>query len=104
MIKTMKKTNEDNIKGAFLKIKEDILFLNDEILNLKMSINELKILLNDIKNINIKTSTIPQKNQTNPVSSTHSSTLRQEIKGFKEQNLDISIGNEGVSTDRQTDT
>lgn len=104
----MEMLSKENIKDAFSKVKEDINFLNNEILNLKMAINEIKNLLNTCQdtliNKQIDNSTIRQINATNPVTSTHSSTVRQEIEGFKPQNLAISIGNEGASTDRQTDT
>jgi len=100
--------NKESIKIAFSKVKEDINFLNNEILNLKITLNtiknQLKILLNSQKN----TSTHQQINSTHPVNSTdtstHSSTVPQEVGGLKPPNLSISIGNQGASTDRQTDT
>ena len=99
------------IKEAFLKVKEDINFLNNEILNMKIQINDLRIMLDALSKKQENTanisSTIRQTDRqitsTDNTTSTHSSTVPQEIEGLKASNLSISIGNEGASTDRQTD-
>ena len=78
-----------------------------EILNLKISINELNSLIKGLKIQNINNNnnaTVRQITQTNSVTSTDNTTVPMEVKGFKPLNLDISTGNEGASTDRQTDT
>ena len=100
--------DQNNIKQSFTKVKEDINFLNNEILNLKLAIEELKNIIIFQKNTSTDrqtdTSTLRQINTTLPATTTHNTTVPQEIQGFKPLNLTISTGNEGVSTDRQTDT
>jgi len=112
----------DQIKEAFQKVKQDVNLLKQEFDFLKkglietrekiLEMGEIIILIhNQLKQtpVNLKnTSTdiqtdIQTLRQINSTSSTHPSTLRQEIKGLKAQDLDISIGNQGVPTDRQTD-
>jgi len=114
---------EEKLREAFSRIKEDFLnirkeisevrgqlfelnnlmkLLNEEIVSLKLE----KIAENPLKTA-LKTSTHNTtdnfKNKTNPVTTTHNTTDPQEIEGLKAPNLGISIGNEGVPTDRQTD-
>ncbi|MFH1358906.1 MAG: hypothetical protein ABIH37_03405 [archaeon] len=100
--------NNDAIKSAFNKVKEDIILLHNEILDLKITIDELKNSLISSTNRQTDTSTLRHLNTTDSVTSTHSSTdnstVPQEIGGLKPLNLGISTGNEGASTDRQTDT
>ena len=100
--------NNDAIKSAFNKVKEDIILLHNEILDLKITIDELKNSLISSTNRQTDTSTLRHLNTTDSVTSTHSSTdnstVPQEIGGLKSLNLGISTGNEGASTDRQTDT
>jgi DNA-binding MarR family transcriptional regulator len=106
---------EDNlIRQAFSRVKHDIIFLQQEILNLKNEFSEIKSLLQSLneeiktlknpENQDFKASTLRHINSTHPPTSTHSSTVPQEIRGLKTPNLGISTGNGGVSTDRQTDT
>lgn len=103
---------EDSIRDAFNRVKDDINFLNEELLDVKMTMEELhtimKNLTNKLENQQKQPSTdrqtIRQSNQTENVTSTHNSTVPQEVGGLKPANLPISIGNQGVSTDRQTDT
>jgi len=108
---------EDKIKLAFSKVKQDISFLTFEISSLKNEIVEIKQLLRNVHDIlntqklheiarnhpSTHNTTIRQMNTTDSVNSTHNTTVRQEIGGLKPLNLSISTGNEGVSTDRQTD-
>ena len=95
---------DNNVKEAFNKVKEDVDFLNNEILNMKTAISNLtSILTNLTKNSKTLDSTFRQIISTNFDNSTDSSTVPLEIEGLKPLNLPISIGNKGVSTDRQTD-
>jgi len=101
---------EENIKNGFDRVKDDIDFLNDEILNIKITLNELtnelKNTLNQLEFYKNEASTLRQITSTQPVTSTHPSTVPQEVGGFKHLNLPISTGNEGGfdrQTDRQTD-
>ncbi len=103
---------EDNIREAFNRVKEDINFLNEEILDIKETMDELHIIMKNLTNkletqekqASTDRQTLRQPNQTQNVTSTHTSTVPQEVGGLKPLNLPISIGNQGVSTDRQTDT
>jgi len=91
----------DQIKKAFDKVKQDISSLSEEITNLKTELREIKGILEANKTENQeKIQTDRQKNKTY---STFSSTDNYLFKPLKDQNLDISTGNRGVSTDRQTD-
>ncbi len=89
---------KEQLKEAFIKVKQDIDFLADEIYQIKQEIIEIKHFLEDFQ-----TSTVRQINSTNPVTSTQTSTVPQEVGGLRTPNLGISIGNQGASTDRQTD-
>ncbi len=99
-------SEKDELRMAFNKIKEDIF-------NLKSEINSIKELFKELQNeiyteklhklAQEETSTDQQINPTHPNNPTHNPTLRQEVRGLKSQNTDISIGNEGDPTDRQTD-
>ncbi len=103
---------EENIKEAFNRVKEDIEFLNGELLDIKTTMNDLhdimKTLTNKLENQEKQASTdrqtLRQLNSTQNTTSTHNSTVPLEVEGLKPLNLPISIGNQGVSTDRQTDT
>jgi hypothetical protein len=99
---------DDPIKSAFYKVKEDINFLNNEILDIKVAINDIKEAINLLTTTSTDNSTVRHINPTYSAystdNSTHSSTVPQEIEGLKYPNLSSSIGNQGVSTDRQTDT
>jgi len=91
------------IKEAFFKVKQDISFLTEELYQIKSEISEIKQLLEAFHN-EFNNSTLRHINSTDTVTSTHNSTVPLEIGGLKTPNLGISTGNEGVSTDRQTDT
>jgi len=113
----------DHIKEAFQKVKKDMDSMRQEIDTLKSATIETRekmIEMSDyIKKINEKTMDLENLNknilknnqietstdrQTIPTTSTHSSTDKLHFKALNTQNLGISIGNHGVSTDRQTDT
>ncbi len=91
---------EEIIKSAFLKAKNDINNLYNEIIYLKAELNEIKSILNNLTLINHKTESL--LNKTKSINSTDNSTVPWEIEGLKNPNNNPSIGNEGVSTDRQT--
>lgn len=115
-----KKTNqsEENsqkaIKEAFENVKKDIFTLGSEVSELRKDFIELKSLvkylddsINDLKLQQVDlapktTSTHNSYSSTHPVTSTHTSTVPSEIQGLNYPNLDISSGNGGASTDRQT--
>ena len=114
---------EEKLKEAFSRIKEDILNLgkeistvreefldtnqlikqlNEEIIELKIekiAENSEKTSLETLK----QTSTLRQIIPTHLANPTDNPTHPQEIGGLKYSNIGISIGNEGVPTDRQTD-
>mgnify|MGYP001601625665 CR=1 FL=1 len=106
----------EEVKKAFHKVKEDILNLNSEILNTKSEISSLKkdiqSLLNLINSLKIgayKTSfstqnlaNTPTTQQINPTSQHITPTHQHPYKPLKPQNNIVSIGNQGVPTDRQT--
>jgi len=133
----------DQIKEAFVKVKDDMNRLNLEVGELKKELENIKLstfklaeLVNKLNTI-VKIKINQQTNQPNqpadrqtdkPTHSstdtptqdsekptfqhiiptdlpipTHSSTDNLSFKGLKEANLDVSIGNRGVPTDRQTD-
>jgi hypothetical protein len=96
---------KEQIKFAFLKVKQDILDLEREMFNLRKDMDEIKDLLYKIsQNIKEKpTPTNPTDNPTGDANPTDNPTVPKEIGGLKNQNLGISIGNEGVPTDKQTD-
>ena len=102
--------DKESIKEAFLRVKEDITFLKQETNMLKLDIQELKELISEIKN-----SLESQKNNSTHQQiistdiqkpSTHDffSTDNLPLKALESQNLIVSIGNGGGSTDRQTHT
>jgi biotin operon repressor len=80
----------DPIKEAFSKIKEDINYLKNEIYKLKIVINEIQ--------------TTQTHNLTEITQQTDNQTHNQPIYSEYSQNTGISTGNEGVPTNRQTDT
>ncbi len=110
---------KDQIKFAFLKVKQDIQSLQSEASEIKSNITEIKKILSElydslnlIKYGNIVPTdrqthqqlipTIQQMNPTHPIIPTDTPTVPWEVKGLKSPNLSTSIGNEGVPTDRQT--
>ena len=105
---------EDQIKEAFLKVKQDMFSMYEDITNLRNEIIDLKSMISalheDMNNQKMyeihknNLSTHRQISTTDTVTSTDTSTVPQEVEGLKPPNLGISTGNEGASTDRQTDT
>ena len=84
--------DEIKIKKAFEMVKNDINSLKNELNEIKNQLFEVVEYLENSTH-NAKTST----------HSTHSSTHNYGFEGLKHQNLPISTGNGGASTDRQTD-
>ena len=93
---------EERIKEAFSKVKQDILILGNELSQIKLEIHEIKQML-EVFHDKLNTSTLRQISPTHPVNPTDNPTVPYEIGGLKSPNFDTSIGNEGVPTDRQTD-
>src|SRR3989344_1268372 len=130
----------DQIKEAFLKVKEDILILNNTFAEFKQELESIQKILLELtklsysnqelilqrlsdlscfeskkedlllKSASTHTSTIMHPkptiqhiNSKDITTSTHSSTDNYAFKGLKNKENNISIGNRGVSTDRQTD-
>ncbi len=95
----------DEIKKAFQRVREDMEYLNQQISNLALNLAQTQDELEKIKAILVdfsqsNTSTHRQEKET---FDTNTSTHNTDFKPLKAQNLGISIGNGGVSTDRQTD-
>lgn len=111
------KMENDQIKLAFSKVKQDILSLQQDISNIKQELDEVKdLLLHKIVDLDTPTDTsthFPTNtpinpthqhiNPTYPATPTQNPTHPQEIGGLKSPFLGISTGNGGVPTDRQTD-
>ena len=120
--------NEDKIKEAFAKAKQDILTLFTQSELIKREIQELKTMLQQtnrqtvnptqhlIENSrhysreelenqteNQEKTAFRQIKPTKNMNPTDNPTHNLSLKDFKNPNLNISIGNEGVPTDRQTD-
>ena len=105
----------DFIKNAFQKVKQDIDFLYSEIDSFKLILSENNEKIDEIheiiKNFSRKINNFSKINEiktsTNkpqiPTTSTHPSTHNYYLEGLSSQNMPFSTGNQGVSTDRQTD-
>jgi len=101
----------DPIKEAFSKIKEDILSLKNEIYNLKEQISKINIPTLQQTNQQTRIQTIPTHNQTQTPQQTdiptHNSgipTHNYQLESPYSPNLDSSIGNKGVPTNKPTNT
>ena len=105
--------NERGVKEAFDKVKQDIFNLGREISSMKTEFldikDELKLLKASVDSLKLSILT-PSDSQTDrQIIPTHSGsptdnpTVPCEIGGLKYPNLDISMRNRGVPTDRQTD-
>ena len=106
----------DQVKEAFQKVKEDITLLKQEISSIHKELDEIQnsiLVLFSVKtnsnilekNPNFKQTnrqTLRQINPTHSSNSTDTSTDKYQFQGLKSQNTLNSIGNKGVSTDRQT--
>jgi len=88
--------DDEKIKKAFQNVKQDIDSIKFTLDSLKKEIFDLNSSIKTQRN----TSTQTTENST---TSTQSSTQIDFFKPLKHQNPLISIGNEGVPTDRQTD-
>ncbi|MEM3405585.1 MAG: hypothetical protein QW117_01260 [Candidatus Pacearchaeota archaeon] len=116
----------DKIKKSFQKVKEDIFFLGEKISKLEESISKINSFLEIInkeitelklnilennskiknKNNNLFIPTQKEKIQTNNSdikTNKEDSADKIYFKGLKKENYNVSIGNNGVPTDRQTD-
>lgn len=101
----------DKIRISFQNLKKDIEDIKEKINSLKNNLNRnneqllefTDILINILeKKENLIKINIPTQKRENSTYSTHISTNKIDFSPLKHQNLDISIGNEGVQTDRQT--
>lgn len=94
----------DPIKEAFLKIKQDIIFLKEEIYSIRL---ELKNLLKE-QNLVLQQTTPTHKPPSNlhqTDSQTYTPTQdigNMAVKSLSPLNINSSIGNEGVPTDKPT--
>ena len=111
---------DESIKQAFSRVKQDIFFLGDELNKLKLVIsdmrNELKIItkaFNDIREKEIlSVGTTPTHNPTQEqkvptiqqITPTHLEIPTDKLLSqvLKSQKMHVSIGNQGVPTDKQT--
>ncbi len=112
--------NEDQIKQSFIRAKQDIQDLQSQLDSIKQDLNEIKQTLDSfasyILKSNISTNTpthnptdaaenqtIQQISPTHLNTPTHNLTDNLPLYSLKNPNTDISTGNQGVPTDRQTD-
>ena len=105
----------DPIKEAFNNVKREISVLQNEFLDMKKELSEIQnsllILSKSLAElVKITASTHKEKKETAKqhiptqiTSSTHPSTDNLHFKAIKSHNINGSIGNDGVPTDRQTD-
>ena len=91
--------DDERLKEAFSKVKQDMAFLNNEIFAIKQELSQIHTLLSEISS-----STLQHINSTDSSIPTHNPTLPQEIGGLKTSNSGISTGNGGVPTDKPTNT
>ena len=101
----------DQIRIAFSKVKQDIFVLETEISKIKLDINEINNSIKELytyllnfksNNYPIDSSTIQQINPTIDRYPTDNPTVPQEVKGLKNPILNTSTGSKGVPKDRQT--
>ncbi len=105
------------IKEAFKKAKQDVFYLGKQVNELKLELFNIKEQLNNItktlennknssENIKKNTPTHITKNPTiQHINPTHleNPTDDYPLEALKQQNMEVSTGNGGVPTDRQTD-
>ena len=96
----------DEIKKAFDKVKDDISFLTVELSDIKANIEEIKLALSDLKDYSKKQENNPTDDPTQDIKD---QTVQQinptdytPFRPIRSTNLPISIGNEGVQTNKQT--
>ena len=102
---------EKKLKDAFTKVKKDIFNLQSQLLSISREIQLLKRTLTptdkptDTQNSNKTSADTPtqeHKIQTNTLQ-VQTNTLKEHLpEAFKPKDFKVSIGNEGVPTDRQT--
>jgi hypothetical protein len=94
----------DPIKEAFKRAKQDISELKSQLSQLNQEISSLKVQLSKTDKPTDR-QTDPSKNQTISIESQTTQNTRAEnypLEGLKNPNSNISTGNRGVQTDRQT--
>ncbi len=107
---------KEQIKLAFSKVKQDINNLGKELSLIRLDVSELKAIIKSIQEeltfqrlkeiaypSPTDSQTIKHSKPTLDSYPTDTPTVPQEIEGLKTHYLDISTGNRGVPTDRQTD-
>lgn len=99
----------DQVKEAFNKVKEEMSFLKDSMKNINQELEEIQLSILELRKNNTSTQedenkTLRHTNATGNKTSTDTSTHNLPFRALKPVNMGSSIGNEGVSTDRQTDT
>src|SRR3989344_3999555 len=97
----------DYLRESFQKVKQDILFLQNQIDILNNNNQKITEQIKEIKDIFLEmnqklTQITPTNNQKNPTDLINSPTDNNLLKGLKPVNLGISIGNDGVPTNKQT--
>ncbi len=96
----------DQVKEAFQKVKEDIISLKLEISSIHKELEEIQNSILSLFTKNIQQTdqqTLRHITPTHSNTPTDTSTHNLPFKVLKSQNIINSIGNKGVSTDRQTD-
>ena len=98
----------DHIKEAFDKVKEDTNSLKQNIDDIKKELKEIQLSMLELIKLTSSTHkdnipTLRHISKTDKLASTHPSTHKLLFQSLKAQNMQSSIGNQGVSTDRQTD-
>lgn len=104
--------NEDKLREAFQKVKEDMVLLKESLTSISLELSQIKrtfIQTNkptDRPTLPIITSTVPQRNPTEEgISQTNEQHVsdKDDFKALKTPFSGFSTGNKGVPTDRQTD-
>jgi hypothetical protein len=105
---------KEKIIKSFSNVKEDISYLENQIIEIKNELKELKLLLlaekeklSTTKQENYFIDSLPTDNFDYPtqiIDSTDNPTLPLERGGLKNNNLEFSIRNKGVPTDKQTNS
>jgi len=97
----------NSIQNAFQKVKIEIEILKKEMFDLKKEIGKTRDQMGEICEILLKRAqksspTHMFENKTTSADTSANLTANLPFKSLKDQNKPFSIGNEGVSTDRQT--